>query len=476
VYSVDLSENESGQITVNINFILSDPTTNIQSVSRAIINSEDNEQLVSIGLSQSEIDEISTVDLDWIVQRDITNYSVETEQGVIASGNAVSEGQIVTNIIRGSESKLLQGANTVTVKTWDISGRSGEDSTSITKLSVPPTVNIIQAGIVTKKVDNKYIVRITGQNLDNTTVFINDSTANITVYDESWQYVVTDFPLATTSIVMELKDVVYNESEKILWDSNWYEDNQDKDNITISGFDGFIYPYSDLPENIVKLFHQEISSVRKAKGLSISSQKVLEFVSDSSELIVLPSLRKAYQVYAKTIDNVVVSDLDLSNHDIWIGIPIPKDSKLEISKLVPVIFDVETSMWTNPYTRYEFNAKDFVLKTKINSTGVWGLAELRPFAENLDNLRVYPNPWVPFDGNDKTGGIDTGVTFDELPEQSTIQLFTVSGKLVRKLTASTSSWTWDGRDDAGREMASGVYFYAISYDGRYVKGKITVIK
>ncbi|MBT5953686.1 T9SS type A sorting domain-containing protein [bacterium] len=476
VYSVDLSGNESGQITVNINFILSDPTTNIQSVSRAIINSEDNEQLVSIGLSQSEIDEISTVDLEWMAQRDITNYIIETDQGVIASGNAVSEGQVVTNIIRGSESKLVQGENTITVKTWDISGRSGEDSATITKLSGPPTVNIIQAGIVTKKVDNKYIVRITGQNLDNTTVYINDSTANITIYDESWQYVNTDFPLSTTSIIMKLKDVVYNESQKTLWDSNWYEDNQDKDNITISGFDGLIYAYSELPENIVKLFHQEITSVRKAKGLSISSQRVLEFVTDSSELTISHSLRKAYQVYAKTIDNVVVSELDLANHDIWIGLPIPEDSKLEISKLVPVIFDAETNTWTNPDVPYEFNAKDFVIKSKINSTGIWGLAELKPFADNLESLRVYPNPWVPFDGNDKTGGIDTGVVFDELPEQSTIQIYTTSGKLVKKLVATTSSWIWDGKDESGTEMASGIYFYAISYDGKYVKGKITVIK
>jgi hypothetical protein len=72
-----------------------------------------------------------------------------------------------------------------------------------------------------------------------------------------------------------------------------------------------------------------------------------------------------------------------------------------------------------------------------------------------------PNPFSP----------ETRIEFD-LPHSGHVELkvYAVSGRLVRTLVegrraAGTHSVRWDGRDDAGRKVSSGVYFCNLSADG-----------
>ena len=78
----------------------------------------------------------------------------------------------------------------------------------------------------------------------------------------------------------------------------------------------------------------------------------------------------------------------------------------------------------------------------------------------------YPNPFNP----------ETTIRY-ELPEAGTVRLslYTVSGQLVRTLvdgkrSAGTYSVSWDGRDDAGRDVASGVYL------SRMVVGQFSAVR
>jgi hypothetical protein len=77
-----------------------------------------------------------------------------------------------------------------------------------------------------------------------------------------------------------------------------------------------------------------------------------------------------------------------------------------------------------------------------------------------------PNPFNP------TTRIEVG-----LPEASdwALSVYNVAGQLVRRFDGSTSGpryvdVTWDGRDDHGRPLASGVYFY------RVTAGRFTAVK
>jgi hypothetical protein len=91
---------------------------------------------------------------------------------------------------------------------------------------------------------------------------------------------------------------------------------------------------------------------------------------------------------------------------------------------------------------------------------------------SLSELRAYPNPWKPRSGGRFDG---TGVTFDRLPASGTIRILTQAGERVRELSfsgASAGTVIWDGRNDAGRAAASGVYFARITGEG----GSTRVVK
>mgnify|MGYP000442144917 CR=1 FL=1 len=86
----------------------------------------------------------------------------------------------------------------------------------------------------------------------------------------------------------------------------------------------------------------------------------------------------------------------------------------------------------------------------------------------------YPNPF----------NVSTTISY-QIPvgisgSQVKLRIFNVSGQLVRTLVDGTSEpgayWvTWDGRDDRGRAVASGVYFYRLEAEGELVEVKKMIL-
>jgi len=84
----------------------------------------------------------------------------------------------------------------------------------------------------------------------------------------------------------------------------------------------------------------------------------------------------------------------------------------------------------------------------------------------------YPNPFNP----------TTSVAF-ALPEPTrvAISIYDVGGRLVRALTdeayaAGRHSVPWDGRNDRGEDVTSGIYFFRFEAAGRSSVGKMTLLK
>jgi len=73
---------------------------------------------------------------------------------------------------------------------------------------------------------------------------------------------------------------------------------------------------------------------------------------------------------------------------------------------------------------------------------------------DLANVKAYPVPYNPAMGN---------LTIDNLTESADIRIFNVAGQLIRKLDYSTGNGRamWDGTNDGGRSIASGVYLILI---------------
>jgi hypothetical protein len=86
--------------------------------------------------------------------------------------------------------------------------------------------------------------------------------------------------------------------------------------------------------------------------------------------------------------------------------------------------------------------------------------------ESLPETHAYPNPFRPVDGS---------LTFANVPKDCHLYILTMSGEIVRRMATQTSTdLSWDGRNESGNEVASGVYLWRL--DPGVQKGKIIVIR
>ena len=84
----------------------------------------------------------------------------------------------------------------------------------------------------------------------------------------------------------------------------------------------------------------------------------------------------------------------------------------------------------------------------------------------------YPNPFNP----------ETNIQFD-LPrnEQVNLVIYNTRGQQVRTLAnetyeAGSHTVTWDGRDDAGNQVASGAYFYRFTTNNHLEVKKMSLLR
>jgi flagellar hook assembly protein FlgD len=117
-----------------------------------------------------------------------------------------------------------------------------------------------------------------------------------------------------------------------------------------------------------------------------------------------------------------------------------------------------------------------VVSANAQSFGVYAIMGAADTA--LDQIIVYPVPWRPHLGNPLTGTEAGGITFDLLPSDCTIQIFTVSGQLVREIQHSggSSVENWDAKTSGGENAASGLYVYLITNSSGHKTGKLIVIR
>jgi hypothetical protein len=84
----------------------------------------------------------------------------------------------------------------------------------------------------------------------------------------------------------------------------------------------------------------------------------------------------------------------------------------------------------------------------------------------------YPNPFNPV----------TIINFS-IPKEgwATIKVFDILGREVSTLlngnvTTGVHKVTWDGKDNIGRDVSSGIYFYSIEYNGSKLNRKMLLLR
>lgn len=103
---------------------------------------------------------------------------------------------------------------------------------------------------------------------------------------------------------------------------------------------------------------------------------------------------------------------------------------------------------------------------------------------SLDAARVYPNPYKPNGGNPdfgkpyNPGDPTSGVILDQLPPQTMIRIYTLTGRLVTELGPPNTQGViqWSAKNSIGQDVASGVYFAVLSGPAGKATKKIIVIR
>jgi len=88
-------------------------------------------------------------------------------------------------------------------------------------------------------------------------------------------------------------------------------------------------------------------------------------------------------------------------------------------------------------------------------------------AEKLSQVSPFPNPFIIENGTEM-------LTFDRLPYEAKVRIFTVAGELIKEIRSGNQ---WNGRNQSGELVASGVYlFYVQDPSRKSAVGKIAVIR
>lgn len=116
--------------------------------------------------------------------------------------------------------------------------------------------------------------------------------------------------------------------------------------------------------------------------------------------------------------------------------------------------------------------QDIQKLTFANLDNVENAEEVTTVIKAFKLLQNYPNPFNP----------DTKIEY-QIPEQGsvTVNIFSINGQLVKTFEnthASSGAYivTWDGTNNEGLSVASGLYIYRVKYANSVVAKKMLFVK
>ncbi|MGQ0644743.1 MAG: hypothetical protein ACT4O3_04545 [Elusimicrobiota bacterium] len=142
--------------------------------------------------------------------------------------------------------------------------------------------------------------------------------------------------------------------------------------------------------------------------------------------------------------------------------------------------DEEHRLWVKlPDSRVDSRAR--TVSAPIRALAVFAVMGAPSF--KVSDAYAFPSPWRPSGPNAGLGAGQTGteaggITFTNLPSEGRIRVYTLSGVLVRDIhhNDGTPQAKWDGKNEAGDNVATGTYIYAVESAGATKTGKLVIVR
>jgi hypothetical protein len=154
---------------------------------------------------------------------------------------------------------------------------------------------------------------------------------------------------------------------------------------------------------------------------------------------------------------------------------------VRIDSIRPWALDEDLAMWAKlPASLYDRASR--IISVPFMSPGVYAL--LGMVDESVKDTYAFPVPFRPGGPNAGAGAGQTGmeaegITFTNVPQTGNIEIYTLDGRLVRKLAIPAGlmipKLKWDVRTAGGGRAASGVYIWRVVSGSNSKTGKLMVI-
>lgn len=96
----------------------------------------------------------------------------------------------------------------------------------------------------------------------------------------------------------------------------------------------------------------------------------------------------------------------------------------------------------------------------------------REGVSSMDELRVFPNPY-----SYRTNSGDR-IVIEKLSDDATVHILTVDGRLVKRFITRGGRVDWDGLDESGQKVSTGVYFIVATgnTNDQVGRGKVVIVR
>jgi ligand-binding sensor domain-containing protein len=131
-----------------------------------------------------------------------------------------------------------------------------------------------------------------------------------------------------------------------------------------------------------------------------------------------------------------------------------------------ILYSKKDGLVSNKVTSIEFY-KDTLWITTEEGLSMFNTVKDSP-PPPVTQIKVYPNPLIFSKGHT--------CMFFNVEKGSKICIYTISGKLIREIEAKSSIPSWDGKNNEGKLVGTGIYLFTVCKNGKKRTGKIAVVR